>query len=130
MKSKQELQIEAVTAIINGELLLGEAMVKYNVRDKRTILAWIKKIMPLLKKSNPEADVSWDTSLKRTSEKSEPSHQDLIRENALLKKLIDLQDKVSELEKTNTQLIRHRNLLIEKVFALELRMQIQQKDTQ
>lgn len=48
MKSKQELQLEAVKAIITGELFLEEAMVKYNVKSKRTMTTWIKKLLPLL----------------------------------------------------------------------------------
>jgi len=51
--SKKEIQMEAVKAIVAGDLLLEEAMDKYNVKDKRTMLAWIKKIMPLLNTSAP-----------------------------------------------------------------------------
>lgn len=115
MKSKQELQREAVNAIMKGELLLEEAMVRYNVKDKRTISAWIKKNAPLLKAA--EAQELYKTEF----------HQHLLRENILLEKVIELQHKICKLEEKNTQLTRHRDLLMEKVSSLELRVQIQQK---
>lgn len=133
MKSKQELQIEAVKAILSGELLLEEAMAKYNVKDKRTMSAWIKKTMPLLKMLKPASKYSFDTPFHTISEISERDNHDvssdIVRENSLLKRIITLQDKVRELEEKNALLTRHRDLLMEKVSSLELRIQVQQKGT-
>ncbi|PRD49372.1 hypothetical protein [Sphingobacterium haloxyli] len=133
MKSKQELQIEAVTAIITGELLLEEAMIKYNVKDKRTMTAWIKKTMPLLKTPKTESEQRLDILFNTVSETAERYNHDgsldILRENSLLKRIIVLQDKVRELEEKNSLVTRHRDLLMEKVSSLELRIQIQQKTT-
>lgn len=132
MKFKQELQIEAVKAILSGELLLEEAMVKYNVKDKRTMIAWIKKTMPHLKTLKPESEQRSDDSFNTISETPERYNHDvssdILRENLLLKKIIALQDKMHELEEKNALLARHRDLLMEKVSSLELRVQIQQKE--
>ncbi|TYR37909.1 hypothetical protein FXV77_01075 [Sphingobacterium phlebotomi] len=129
MKSKKELQIEAVKAIINGDLLFEEAMVKYHVKDKRTMSAWINKTIPLLKTPKPESKISAGSSFNTIAASSEHMMTDILREeNSLLKKVIDLLDKVRELEDKNTLLTRHRDLLMEKVSSLELRVQIQQKE--
>ncbi|TYR33286.1 hypothetical protein FXV77_17645 [Sphingobacterium phlebotomi] len=136
-KSKKETQTEAVKAIISGELLLEEAMDKYNVKDKRTMLAWVKKTMPLLKASESASssqrsktlfDMPVETPLLRDTH-SDLYHNDVLRENALLKKVINLQDKVRELEEMNGQLIKYRNFLMEKVSSLELKMQLKDKET-
>lgn len=134
-KSKKEIQIEAVKAIISGELLLEEAMDKYNVKDRRTMLAWVKKMMPLLNASEPVSnqrsktlfDMPVESPLLRDTN-SDLYHQDILRENALLKKVINLQDKVRELEEVNGQLARHRNLLLERVTSLELKIQLRDKE--
>lgn len=134
-KSKREIQIEAVKAIISGELLLEEAMDKYGVKDKRTMLAWIKKTMPLL--NAPESVPSkrtktlFDTPLEipfMRDTNLDFYHQDIMKENALLKKVINLQDKVRELEEMNGQLVKYRNFLIEKVTSLELKIQLKNKE--
>lgn len=133
-KSKKEIQIEAVKAIISGELLLEEAMDKYNVKDKRTMLGWVKKIIPLLNASQPASsqrsktlfDTPIETPLLREAN-SDLYHQDILKENALLKKVISLQDKVRELEEMNGQLVKHRNFLMEKVSSLELKIQLKDK---
>ncbi|PRD54069.1 hypothetical protein [Sphingobacterium gobiense] len=130
MKSKQEIQLEAVNAILSGELLLEEAMAKYNVKDKRTMLAWIKKMIPLLRSLTSQTDSSTET-LRGTASRRHHNNLDthILQENTLLRKVISLQDKVSELEKTNMQLIRHRNLLLEKISLLESCFQINQKES-
>jgi hypothetical protein len=133
--SKKEIQMEAVKAIVAGDLLLEEAMDKYNVKDKRTMLAWIKKIMPLLNTSAPASvqqsktlfDMPVETPLLRDAH-YDAYNQDILRENALLKRVINLQDKVRELEEVNGLLARHRNLLLEKVTSLELKIQLRDKD--
>ncbi|MBD1422388.1 hypothetical protein [Sphingobacterium chuzhouense] len=134
-KSKKEIQLEAVKAIVSGELLLEEAMDKYSVKDKRTMLAWIKKTMPLLKVSEPTSskrsktlfDLPMETPLLRDTN-SDLYHQDILKENALLKRVINLQDKVRELEEMNGQLVKHRNFLMEKVTSLELKIQLKDKE--
>lgn len=134
-KSKKEIQIEAVKAITSGELLLEEAMDRYNIKDKRTMLAWVKKIVPLLNTSKPMSsqrtktlfDMPRETPILREI-KSDLHHQDILEENALLKRLISLQDKVRELEETNGQLIKHRNILMERVTTLELKVGLKNKE--
>ncbi|MBD1424511.1 hypothetical protein [Sphingobacterium arenae] len=132
MKSKQELQIEAVKAIVSGELLLEEAMVTYNVKDKRTMLAWIKKTMPLLKIAKPEPNKGFRTTFNTVNEISglynQEASQGLLKENSLLKRIIALQDRVRDLEEKNSLLTRHRDLLMEKVSSLALRAQIPEKE--
>lgn len=41
----KEVKELVVKAIITGELWLEEAMIKYNVHDKRTVVSWIKKYL-------------------------------------------------------------------------------------
>lgn len=133
MKFKQEIQLEVVKAVVNGELFLEEAMVKYKIKDKRTILEWIKKTKPLLEALKPQAD--YDTNPLPNIAGKTPSTTDhdtldlhIWRENTLLQKVVSLQDKVSKLEKTNMQLARHRDLLLERVSLLELRIQVKKKE--
>ncbi|PRD44544.1 hypothetical protein [Sphingobacterium haloxyli] len=134
-KSKQEIQIEAVKAIISGELLLEEAMRKYNVKDKRTMLAWVQKTMPLLTTIKPASNGGSNSLFNGSMEADflqganpDAYHQDILKENALLRKVISLQEKIRELEETNGQLVKYRNLLIEKVTSLELRIQLKDKE--
>lgn len=118
-KNTREVQIEAVKAIVSGELLLEEAMEKYNVKDKRTILNWMKAISPLIQ---PSA-----RSLEPITEEAEPApyvHEYIVQENHLLKKVIGLQDQLRELEEKNAQIQAHRNLLMDKVTRLELKLQV------
>lgn len=42
-KTKKDIEIEAVKAIVSGELFLEEAMHKYYVKDRRTMIKWLKK---------------------------------------------------------------------------------------
>ncbi|PRD45515.1 hypothetical protein [Sphingobacterium haloxyli] len=109
-KSRKDTQIEAVKAILAGELLLEEAMEKYDVRDKRTILNWMKSISPLIQnKTEPVPDV----------------HEYVIKENSLLRRVIGLQDQLRELEEKNAQILAQRNVLMDKVTRLELKLQVQ-----
>lgn len=128
MKSKQEIQLEAVKAILSGELLLEEAMEKYNVKDKRTMTAWVKKTMPFLQASQASSPPKRDASVHAPAHapqehQYETEYQHITRENELLKKIITLQDQVRELKDKNMLLTRHRDLLLKKVSALESRVQ-------
>lgn len=114
MQSKREIQLEAVKAILSGELLIEEAMVKYNVKDKRTISSWVKKTIPILEMA---------TDIPAYGEKATPPSDtdtdvppfDVVRENTLLKKIIELQDRVSQLERKNTRLKELRDHLMEEL---------------
>ena len=133
-KSRKEIQMEAVKAIIDGDLLLEEAMEKYHVKDKRTILSWMKKAIP---HTNAGLDSNNSTALSTAERAININHlnedransytQDIARENELLKKVIRLQEKVQQLEEENGHLTRHRNLLMEKLTYLELRIQLKDK---
>ncbi|MDR2274051.1 MAG: hypothetical protein LBF27_24305 [Sphingobacterium sp.] len=39
----KEIKKEVVNAIVNGELWLEEAMKKYNIQDRRVVVAWLRK---------------------------------------------------------------------------------------
>lgn len=41
----KEIKTEVVNAIVNGDLWLEEAMIKYNVRDRRTVVTWLRKYL-------------------------------------------------------------------------------------
>jgi len=41
----KEVKIQVVNAIVNGELWLEEAMVKYNIPDRRTVITWLRKYL-------------------------------------------------------------------------------------
>jgi len=111
-KSKKDTQIEVVKAILEGELLLEEAMEKYGVRDKRTILNWMKSISPLIQnKTEPAPHV----------------HEYVVKENSLLRKVIGLQDQLRELEEKNAQIVAQRNTLMEKVTQLEGKLHAKEK---
>ena len=47
----------------------------------------------------------------------------IVKENQLLKRVIILQDQLRELEEKNVQIQAHRNLLMDKVARLELKLQ-------
>lgn len=119
-KSRKETQIEAVKAILSGELLLEEAMKKYDVRDKRTILSWMKTISPLIQHSAFGAN-----TIKEVAEPNANVHEYVITENSLLRKVVGLQEQLRELEKENAQIVAQRNLLIDKVTRLEHQLQTQ-----
>lgn len=119
-KSRKETQIEAVKAILSGELLLEEAMKKYDVRDKRTILSWMKTISPLIQHS-----AFGGNTIKEVTEPNANVHEYVIKENSLLRKVVGLQEQLRELEKENAQIVAQRNLLIDKVTRLEHQLQTQ-----
>lgn len=112
------MQIEAVKAIVSGELLLEEAMKKYDVKDKRTILSWMKALSPLI-----DHDAGSRDTIKEEIEPPPYVHEYIVKENQLLKRVIVLQDQLRELEEKNAQIQAHRNLLIDKVTRLELKLQ-------
>ncbi|RKE57058.1 hypothetical protein [Sphingobacterium detergens] len=39
----KKIKIDVVNAIINGELWIEEAMSKYNIQDRRVVIAWLRK---------------------------------------------------------------------------------------
>ncbi|WP_164108414.1 MULTISPECIES: hypothetical protein [Sphingobacterium] len=41
-KYSKKIKKEVVSAIVNGELLIGEAVKKYNICTKATIVRWLK----------------------------------------------------------------------------------------
>jgi transposase-like protein len=45
MRYSKEIKQNVVSAIVNGELWLEEAMVKYEVQDRMTIIRWLKKYL-------------------------------------------------------------------------------------
>lgn len=84
-KTKSEIQQEAVESILRGDLLLEEAMEKYQIKDKRTIANWVKKLAPKL------ASVKTDAS-------NQQDYANLRRETTLLRKITALQERVQQLE--------------------------------
>ncbi|NGM65772.1 hypothetical protein [Sphingobacterium sp. SGR-19] len=117
-KSRKDVQVEAVKAILSGDLLLEDAMKKYGVKDKRTIVSWMKAFSPLLQSN----DYSGNTISKETVQT--PSiNEYIVKENQLLKRVIILQDQLRELEEKNAQIQAHRNVLMDKVTRLELKLQ-------
>lgn len=117
-KSKKDVQIEAVKAIFFGDLLLEDAMKKYGVKDKRTIVSWMKAFSPLFR----DNEYSRNTISEETAQT--PSvNEYIVKENQLLKRVIILQDQLRELEEKNAQIQAHRNLLMDKVARLELKLQ-------
>ena len=51
MKYPESTKFEAVVSIVSGELYLEEAMSKYNIKDKRTVIMWMKKLLPQARSS-------------------------------------------------------------------------------
>ncbi len=45
VRFSKEVKKEVVDAIVNGDLWLEEAMIKYNVSDRRTVIAWLRKYL-------------------------------------------------------------------------------------
>jgi len=41
----KEVKTDVINAIVNGELWLEEAMEKYNVQDRRTVIIWLRKYL-------------------------------------------------------------------------------------
>lgn len=50
MRYSEETKQNVVNAIVNGELWLEEAMVKFEVQNRMTIIKWLKEY--LIKKNN------------------------------------------------------------------------------
>lgn len=109
---KEEIKIQAVQAILDGELLLEEAMEKYQVKDKRTVLSWMKKFTPRLRSSTtskpaPQAEQSQDFDFVPEATAS----GSLFSEKSLLQKIIYLQDKIQQLEECNRRLLQQQQYL-------------------
>jgi len=51
VKYPESTKLEAVVSIVSGELYLEEAMSKYNIKDKRTVIMWMKKLLPQARRS-------------------------------------------------------------------------------
>jgi hypothetical protein len=51
VKYPESTKLEAVVSIVSGELYLEEAMSKYNIKDKRTVIMWMKKLLPQARSS-------------------------------------------------------------------------------
>ncbi|WP_313264093.1 hypothetical protein [Sphingobacterium sp.] len=41
----KEVKTDVVNAIVHGELWLEEAMKKYNIQDRRTVITWLRKYL-------------------------------------------------------------------------------------
>ena len=41
----KEVKTDVVNAIVHGELWLEEAMTKYNIQDRRTVIIWLRKYL-------------------------------------------------------------------------------------
>lgn len=115
MKTKQELQLEAVKAILNGELLLEEAMEKYAIKDRRTISAWVRKFAPQLlpKVTLSETDKTSNTNILHTDQS-----QTTVPQTNLPKQLRNFEARIQQLEELNNLLIRQMNLLAERFHQL------------
>ena len=119
-KKKHEVQLEVTKAIISGELLLEEAMLKYGIKDKRTIQSWLRKVVNCpssdsRSKNKPSQLVSNEVkrSLPTFISKSAKSYDEIYAENILLKKVLSLEDRVKELEEMNRLLVKQRDVLLE-----------------
>jgi uncharacterized protein (DUF111 family) len=51
VKYPESTKLEAVVSIVSGELYLEESMSKYNIKDKRTVIMWMKKLRPQARSS-------------------------------------------------------------------------------
>ena len=125
MKHKTETQQEAVKAILNGELLLEEAMEKYQVKSPRTILAWIKKHSPAInavQEATPATATKSQSPSNTTTQNSPLGTEELFSETKLLKKIISLQEKVYQLEKLNAHLLQQWGQLLEKIDIKDLQI--------
>ena len=121
-KSKKDVQIEAVKGILSGDLLVEEAMAKYGVKDKRTILGWMKAISPLIQHHAVRGTV-----IQEEVDTPADVQQYILKENLLLRRVIGLQDKLRDLEEKNAQIMAHRDLLMDKVMRLEIKLKVQSK---
>lgn len=134
-RTKKEIQLEAVKAILSGELLLEEAMARYSVKDRRTMLSWVRKIAPILKENSQSIEAHEDIHARQPIKPVRIQeaivgldyHDLWVENNALLRKVISLQERLSELQAQNEQLNRHRNMLLEKVTSLELKVELKDK---
>ncbi|MFD2905726.1 hypothetical protein [Sphingobacterium anhuiense] len=50
-KIPKETKLEAVRAIVRGELLVKEAMHLYHIKHEKTIIGWIKLLLPEVKEN-------------------------------------------------------------------------------
>lgn len=41
----KEVKTDVVNAIVRGELWLEEALIKYNIQDRRTVITWLRKYL-------------------------------------------------------------------------------------
>ncbi|WP_409151176.1 hypothetical protein [Sphingobacterium sp. BS-2] len=46
MKFEESIKIEAVTAIVKGDLNIKEVMQKYHIKKKKTVIDWIIRLLP------------------------------------------------------------------------------------
>ncbi|WP_312696011.1 hypothetical protein [Sphingobacterium mizutaii] len=46
MKFEESIKIEAVTAIVKGDLNIKEVMQKYQIKKKKTVIDWIIRLLP------------------------------------------------------------------------------------
>ena len=96
-KSNGKIQMEVAHAIIAGDLFVEEAMLKYNIKSKRTVAAWVKKAM----------SVSTDSG----------KAQELLQ-----KKILELEDKIRRLEEQNLESAQYQTFLARKLTMLELKI--------
>ena len=115
MKTKEELQLEAVRSILNGDLLLEEAMAKYAVKDRRTIAGWVRKLAPLLQSST---DISAAPKTDSNKKKATSITQITAPQQNLPEQLRNLEVRLQQLEELNSLLMRHMNLLAEQLHQL------------
>ena len=120
MKHKESIQFEAVKAILNGELLLEQAMHKYAVKDKRTLRSWLRKYSPIIRASQETAADKPASDRHNSPDKAAPSNAHFFDEVSLLKKIVSLQDKVQQLERLNAHLLQQWAQLLEKIDITEL----------
>jgi len=52
VRYSRETKEKVVNAIVKGELWLEEAMIKYNVHDRRSVIDWLRKYQREQKKNN------------------------------------------------------------------------------
>ena len=119
---KEEIKLQAVQAILDGELLLEEAMEKYQVKDKRTLRSWLNKYSPIIRASQEITAGKSASDNRNSQDKSVPSSTHLFDEVSLLKKIVSLQDKVQQLERLNAHLLQQWAQLLEKIDITELQL--------
>ena len=106
--------MEVVKAILNGDLLVEEAMAKYQIKDKRTIGAWIRKFSPFLQ-ATKEAGSLNPAAIFCARDSHTPRTRDY---DTLLKHIHTLETKIQQLEDINKLVLQNATLLAEKVNVL------------